>query len=266
LSVLALSRLTFKEAVKEKFFLGMVVIEILFLFLSYYLSNISAGDTVKIAMDFMLSFYFFLIAAFSILISANSTFKDINEKMVYLILSKPISRGEYILGKIFGFWKAISFFVFISFFIKSSGLLIINSLSHLYIPHIIVVERIFLFSILLAFMGFLLASFGTLFGVLFSSSILAIVIAFLAFVAGLELSPVKELILASKQVGELNKLIVKFAYYVFPNFSLFDIKQAVVHVELPIKKFYIALVFLYSIVYSLAVVLVAIFTLERREL
>ncbi len=266
MKLFALSRLTFGEIVKEKFFIGMLVVEVISIFLSRYLSEISAGDTVKIAMDFMLSFYFFITAVFSILISTNSTFKDINDKVVYLILSKPLSRKGYIVGKLLGFFAVISFFVISSFFIITTGLLIINAFSHLYIPHIIVVERIFLFSVILLFMGFLLASLGTLLGIVSSSSLLALFVTFLIFISGLELSPVKELVSASEHVSELNKLVVELAYYLFPNFSLFDIKQIVVHVEIPIKAFYILLVFIYSSVYSLALILASVFAFERREL
>ena len=62
MKVLPIAKLTAKEVLKEKLFIGVVIVSAIFCVLSYYLSNISAGNNVKIAMDFILSFQFFITA------------------------------------------------------------------------------------------------------------------------------------------------------------------------------------------------------------
>lgn len=260
------AKLTFKELIKEKSFIGLLLFEIFLLLISKIISNIVAGDTVKVAMDFALVFFFFTVALFSVFTSVGSTFKDISDKVVYLILSKPLRRSDYILGKFLGVAGAVIFFTFLSFFIVTSGILIISSLAHLYIPHLIVVERVFLVSVLTCMMGIFLSAFGVLFAILFTSQILSLLSAIFLFFIGLELSPVKELVTSSKYVSPINKLIVQLAYYFFPNFSLFDIKDYAVHLSLSVSPTYFLLVFLYFLIYTAAMLVLSIFLFDRREL
>ncbi len=266
MNVLPVARLTFKELLKEKSFIGLLTGEVFLLFISKLISNVVAGDTVKVAMDFSLTFFFFTVALYSIFSSIGSTFRDISDKVIYLILSKPIRREDYVLGKFLGIVLAVGLFTFLSFFLVTSGILIMSSLAHLYVPHIVIVERIVVVSIFIFFMGVFLSAFGVLLAVFFTSQILAIFSGIFLFLVGLELSPVKEIVTSSKYVSPLNKLIVQVVYYLFPNFSLFDIKDYAVHLAIHIPLTYFFLVFVYFILYVAAVLAVSTFIFDRREL
>jgi len=260
------AKLTFTESVKERFFLGMLFIEVILIFFSYYLSELAAGDTVKVAMDFTLTFYFFLTALFIVMVTVSTIFRDISEKFIYLVLSKPIKRETYLLGKFMGSLMTLTFFLLVSFFIVSIGILGISHFSHLVVPHVILVERIFVLTITLFFMGMLLSSFSILFSVFFTSQTLATVVAILFFLSGLELSSVKEIALSSKYVSSLNKLLIKIFYYVFPNFSLYDIKSYVVHVQVILPPIYLILIFFYTLIYTAAVIFISNWLFSRRDL
>ena len=266
MKVLPIAKLTAKEVLKEKLFIGVVIVSAIFCVLSYYLSNISAGNNVKIAMDFILSFQFFITAIFAIFMVSGSFHKDLNDKVIYLLYSKPMTKVEYLTGKVAGFFSVLTLLSFILFLINTSAILIINKISNLYVPHIILTERAFIFSLLLTFMGLLLISVVTLFSVSFSSSTLAMLVSFLVFIIGLELSPVKELVTASKLVSEVNKIIVKVVYYVFPNFSLFDVKTIVVYHFLKFSPFFVSGVIVYSVIYSIFLILISLLVFERKEL
>jgi len=260
------AKLTFKESVKERFFIGMLLVEVLLLFLSYYLSELAAGDSVKVGMDFALVFYFFLTALFAVMVPVSTLFRDISDKFVYLILSKPIKRESYLAGKYFGSLMALALFLFASFFIVSVGVLGISHFARLYVPHVIVVERIFLLTLSLFLMGALLSAFSTFFSILFTSQTLATVVGFLLFLSGLELASVKELALSSDYVSPFNKLLIKVLYYFFPNFSLYDLKAYAVHLQLSVSSLYFALIVLYTLLYSCAVLLISTWLFNRREL
>lgn len=266
MNIFPVAKLTFRELLKEKSFFGLLVLEVFLLFVSKLIADIVAGDTVKVAMDFSLSFFFFTVALYSIFASVGTVYRDVSERVIYLILSKPIKRKDYILGKFLGLVGAIAIFTFLSFLIVASGILIIDTFAHLYVPHIVIVERIFLMATLTFLMGVFLSSFGVLFAVLFTSQVLALLSALFLFIAGLELSPVKELVVSSRYVSSLNKLIVQIAYYLFPNFSLFDIKDYAVHLEVSVSVIYFVLVLVYLLVYAAAVLMVSVYLFERREL
>jgi ABC-type transport system involved in multi-copper enzyme maturation permease subunit len=115
-------------------------------------------------------------------------------------------------------------------------------------------------------MGLLLAAFSFLFSTLFTNQILAMVVTFLLFFAGLELSPVKELALSSEYVSAFNKALIKLLYYFFPNFSLYDLKAPVVHTQLSLSLTYFILLPVYTLLYSGAVLLLTSTLFKRREL
>jgi len=266
LNSLSVAKLTFRELLKEKSFLGLLGAEVFLLFISKLISSVVAGDTVKVAMDFALAFFFFTVALYSIFASVGSTFRDVSDKVVYLILSKPLKRSDYVLGKFLGCTGAVALFTFLSFFLVTSGILIISGTANLYTPHVVIVERIFLLSLLIFLMGVFLSAFGILFALLFTSQVLALLSTLFLFLSGLELSPVREIVVSSKYASPVNKLIVQVAYYFFPNFSLFDIKDYVVHLTIKIAPFYFFAVSLYAAIYISAVLLVATYLFDRREL
>lgn len=265
LKIYPVLKLTFKEILKEKIFSGIVILDVLFCVGSYYLSEISAGDNVKIAEDFILSFQFFIITIFSILITTSSFYKDFKEKVIYLILSKPVEKKDYLLGRISGLLAALSSLSFILYLINTSAILIINKISHLYVPRIIVTERTFLFSVLLVFMGLLIITVTTLLYMLFTSHNLILLSSFLIFIIGLELSPARELVYASRFASDVTKLIVKVSYYLLPNYSLFDIKSAVVYYELSINPLFVTGTIVYALLYSLFLFFSSLQILERKE-
>ncbi len=244
----------------------MLVVEVFLLFLSYYLSELAAGDSVKVGMDFALAFYFFLVALFSVMVPVSTLFRDISDKFVYLILSKPIKRESYLLGKYLGSLMALALFLFVSFFIVSVGILGISHFARLWVPHVIVIERIFLLTVALFLMGTLLSAFSVLFSVLFTSQTLATVVGFLLFLSGLELASVKELALSSQYVSPFNKLLIKVLYYFYPNFSIYDLKAYAVHLQLTVSPLYFLFLLIYTLLYSCGVFLISTWLFNRREL
>ena len=264
---LAVAKLTFSESVKERFFLGVVGADVLFCVLSYFLSEISAGDNVKIAMDFILAFQFFAAAIYSTLAVVGSFQKDLHQKVIYLIYSKPITRGQYLWGKVLGFSALFFVLSFLLTLINGVAILAINWISNLIFPHLVLTERLFLFGLALFFMLFLLSSVSTLTSLLFSNPSMAAFAALLVFVAGLELSPVREIASSATFVSEFNRRLIEVVYYLFPNFSLFDVKAFVVHtLYREMSPIYFFLIALYSLVYGGALLFLSTIIFERREL
>ena len=263
---LPVAKLTFFQNVKERFFLGMLFIELLLLLLSYYFSQVAPGDSVKVAMDFALSFLSVLVALFVALVTVNSLYRDLSEKFVYLVLSKPVTRDQYLIGKFLGSLATVAFFLFCSFILTGVAFLAYSYFINLYTPHPILLERLFLFFLLLFLSSTLLTAVSVLSALLFSNQILAAVVTLLTWFIGLELGPVKELVVASKYATPFSKLVVTVAYYFFPNFSLYSLKGFVVYPHLSFSLAYLGLAAVYALVYTVALMLISSFLFNRREL
>jgi len=261
------AKLTFKELIRERFFIGLVIVDLIFCFLSYFLSEISAGDNVKIAMDLILSFQFSSLSIYIVMATTNSFQKDLYQKVIYQICSKPITRKEYIVGKFLGF-ASVSFLI--SFFlsiINTIAIFLINKISRLVTPHVVLTERLLLFGFMCFLMLMMLIGVATVFSMFFSNPALASFSTLLIFLSGLEISAVKEITLSATFVSDFNKLLVKIAYYILPNFSLFNIKDFVVHaLYQAISVSFVLLTCLYTILYTMSLSIIAIILFERKEL
>ncbi len=102
MKVKAIALNTFKEAVRHKVFYLLVVLGITTAMSSQIISMLTIGDKEKVLKDVGLAsidFFCILIAVFT---GINLVYKEIEKRTIYNILSKPISRASFILGKFAG--------------------------------------------------------------------------------------------------------------------------------------------------------------------
>lgn len=100
--VWALARTTLREMLREKIFLVVVLIAMALLTLSFLLGALSFAEQRKILADF--GFLAIQVAALGISLFSGSYLlaKEIEKQTCLLILSRPVSREQFILGKILG--------------------------------------------------------------------------------------------------------------------------------------------------------------------
>ena len=63
---------------------------------------LTVGDRIKVIKDVGLAAIHFFSVLIAVFTGINLVFKEIDKKTIYNILSKPISRSSFILGKFFG--------------------------------------------------------------------------------------------------------------------------------------------------------------------
>jgi ABC-type transport system involved in multi-copper enzyme maturation permease subunit len=102
--ILVIAKQTFREAVRNKILLIFVILSLIAICCSIFMPVVGDGsERIKIVESMCLrSITFFGILA-AILISASSIPTDIEDKLLWTITTKPISRTNLILGKITGF-------------------------------------------------------------------------------------------------------------------------------------------------------------------
>ncbi len=100
--ILAVALNTFKEAVRNKVLYFLLVFAVLIIGLSTFLSDLSITGPEKMIKDIGLAsidFFGFLIA---VLVGITLIYNEIEKRTIYTIISKPIDRSQFILGKYFG--------------------------------------------------------------------------------------------------------------------------------------------------------------------
>lgn len=98
---------TFRELLRNRILTVILFFACALIGFSIVLASLSLGETKRIIIDFGLSMIEigWLIAV--IFVGGQILFKEIEGRTIYLILSKPIERKDYILGKFFGFGAII---------------------------------------------------------------------------------------------------------------------------------------------------------------
>ena len=104
----ALAQNTFREAVRDRVLYSILFFAIGVIGLSLVMQEITVGDRDKVVRSVAQG----SIAAFGSLISIflgiSLVFKEVERKTVYTILSKPISRWTFVLGKYLGMMMTIA--------------------------------------------------------------------------------------------------------------------------------------------------------------
>jgi ABC-type transport system involved in multi-copper enzyme maturation permease subunit len=98
-----LAQNTFREIIRNRFFSLLFFLAVVFIAFSLVLDTLSLGETRRVLFDFGLSFLELSGFAIILFLAGGMLAREIEGRTIYLILSKPTSRGSIILGKFLGF-------------------------------------------------------------------------------------------------------------------------------------------------------------------
>lgn len=98
---------TFKEIVRNRFLYLIVFFAFVFILFSIALGRLTIGESSKVIVDFGIA----MIEIFGLIgvlfVGSQLLFKEVEGKTIFLILSKPLTRRDFILGKYLWFSAVI---------------------------------------------------------------------------------------------------------------------------------------------------------------
>lgn len=100
--ILVIALNTFRESVRSKILYTLVFFALLLLIASTFFGTVTIGDQVKVIKDFGLFGISVFSMAYVVLTGASLLQKELKGKTVYNILSKAVTRSEFLTGKYFG--------------------------------------------------------------------------------------------------------------------------------------------------------------------
>lgn len=106
--VWALALNTYREAVRQKILYALVLFTVVLILFSLFLGQLTLGADTKIIKDMGLAAIMVLGALMSVFMGVGLVFKEVERRTIYTILSKPVSRAEFILGKFAGLAMTIA--------------------------------------------------------------------------------------------------------------------------------------------------------------
>lgn len=100
--VFAIAKNTFREAIRDRILYGFLFFAICLILFSLVLGQLSFNEEVRAAIDVGMAGVSFFAVLMAIFLGITLLHKEIEKRTLYTILSKPISRGTYLIGKFFG--------------------------------------------------------------------------------------------------------------------------------------------------------------------
>lgn len=254
----------FKESVRDRVPYSMVAFAVLLIAASYLISQLTAGQDMKIIKDLGLaaiSWFGLLIAVF---IGIGLVSKEVERKSIFALLAKPLGRGQFVLGKYAGLAMTLVVnlsvmtlaFYAVLFYLD----MVASPAARAAWPAPALDPRLSL-AVVLIVAELLLVTAVALFFSTFSSPLLSAMFTFGLWVAGhfnADLRNFESVLDVAPVV-----LLARAAYYLLPNLAPFNIRAEVVH-GVPVTAAHVVLTLAYAAVY-IALLLVAAIVIFRRK-
>lgn len=254
MNILAIAGNTFKESVRDRIFYVLLLFAVALLLCSKAFGWIGL-DEAKITEDFGLTTIWFFGIIIAIYIGTGLIYKEIDKRTIYTVLSKPVRKYEFILGKYVGLLLMLLANVAFmgAIFLAYHWFMIAP-------PRFALVVAMFMIYLEVVFVTAVAMLFGSV-----ASPILSAVFTFFMFLAGHFADAYMLLAERGKYLGQpLMKFFFRFLYWVMPNLTFFDRKREAVH-QLPIPAKDVVLVFAYCAIYSAILLIVSIYAFRRRN-
>ena len=98
----SLARHTFQEAVRDRVLYSIVIFAVLVVFASLAAEQVTIGDQDKVVRSFAQGAIDIFSAIVAMFLGVSLVYKELEQRTVYTILSKPLPRYRFVLGKYLG--------------------------------------------------------------------------------------------------------------------------------------------------------------------
>ncbi len=245
---------TFRESIRNKILYAILAFALFVIGTTFFLADLSVGDLARIIADVGLASIHIFGVVMAVFIGITLISHEVERKTVYLILSKPVPRWEFIVGKALGLSLTLALTTFVMAFV-----LFLVQAAYRYggkpEPGIFVASAgIYMELVLLICLASLFSTFTT--------PVLSAIFTLSMFLIGHVTKDL--LVFGEKASSAAVRGAARFLYYVLPNLENFNWKNDVVYgggrspSVIPAAAGYLA-------AYAAAVLLLACLLFSRKD-
>lgn len=250
--MLTVAKATFRESLRDRILVLAALFALLMPALSLLLGDLAPGQNLRLVIDFGLGAINALLILLAVLLGSRLVARDLEQRIIYSILSKPLTRSQYLFGKYLGaaavLWLLLGILGFVFY-------LTLFVTAKLFVP-------IFLGPLVLFGLEAMVMLALTLLFTVVTAPLLAVIYAFGIFVVGHNLELIRSF--AAKE-GGASRYFAEFAYHALPNLETFNLKNQVIYGEaLPFGQWLWALA--YGVFLLAALLTLASMALRAKEL
>jgi len=255
-NILTISKISLKESLRDKIFIGLLIFLVLFFLFSVYISTLSLGTVARFIENTGMLGISLVCLMVAILFGLFSLYREKERNELYVLLNR-IPRYAYLLGRFLG----TSYIIIIFSFFTGAGIFLLT-----WIFGDKLAPELF-WAVYWAILEFtLLTGIGIFFYTLGVGFTLNSLLVLSVFVMGHSMNEAVQSFIALGRYGsEFHLLLVKTISYLFPNFDMFDFRLAIVHSE-PLPKGQIILSTIYWFFYTLSLLALSSYIINRRDI
>lgn len=251
--ILKIALATFRELLRHKILHSVFAFLLLLLCVSALFGSVTIGDRISVIKDFALFALSFAGCGVVVISGVNLLDKELKQKTIYNVLSKPISRSQFIVGKYLGLVLLVS--VLLS--LMGLCVVIFTACFEGAIDY-----RLFLGILLVILEDLILASIAILFSTVVVTTSLAGVFTFAVYLAG---HSVSALLSFADDSSTEKQALLKCIYYLLPDLSLFN-QTSQLYYGTGLSSHFFSWALIYSASYSCICIIISTLIFQRRDL
>ncbi|MEW6289308.1 MAG: ABC transporter permease subunit [Thermodesulfobacteriota bacterium] len=257
---------TFKGGLRDRLIQSLLMAGLFFLISTVVFSSFSMRQPLEVAINYSLATVQILTMLITLFLGLNLLSREIETRAGHGVLSQPLSRTHYLLGKFSGLVLLCFVVVFFLALCSIAGILLVKiggqeAQSIGWTNFGVAILGILLMSLLLG-------AASLLFSALATSAVLPFLATIAVWFIGQNTQAVKNYLdanLADQSITPLLKVIITGAYYFFPNLSLLDFKvYAIYSLPIPASQAFYALA--YGLVYTAVLLCIAARLFHARDM
>ncbi|MEB3289910.1 MAG: ABC transporter permease [Leptolyngbya sp.] len=253
--IVVIARNVFLEVIRDRVLYLMALFALVMLTAALLLPQVSAGTEQKILLDLGLAAMHLLSVIVAVFVGTGLVNKEIEKRTVLVLLAKPVSRSEFIVGKHLGLSAVLA--------------VLLGGLGLMFTLLLLATGSSFSFASLALATGFmlleamLLTAVALLFGV-FTSSLLATLLTFAVYLMGHLTQDLVAFAESSEKPGL--QQVINLVYLVLPDLERLNLRNLAVYgLELLPDTLTLLAHLAYGLVYSALLLLIATVVFSRRQ-
>jgi len=255
-SVAAIAGVTVREAIRQRLAVNLLVFALGLVAASVTLSQLTFGEQYRIIVSIALSAMEVFGTLIAVFLGAGVVARDVERRSVYPVIAKPVSRGQYVLGRYLGLvatttlnlaLMAALFALVLGGYLRGFGF---------------VRDTPFVAVLAALAVGFAMVAAVATFFSCFTTATLAAIFTLSLVVAG-HLS--SDLVRYWARQGPLARIASQVAFVVVPNLEALNLKEAMVYRD-PVPAGFALTGLGYGLLYAAAVVAFSMAVFSRRDL
>jgi Cu-processing system permease protein len=255
----------FRESVRDRILYNLVLFAVLLIAGSYLVGELTAGSDMKIIKDLGLASIGTFGRLIAIFIGIGLVWKEVDRRSIYSLLSKPLRRSDFIIGK----YAGLVLTLFVNVAVMTAGFYVLLAVMNAtFTPEIRAtwpapaLDPRLLEAILLIFVELTVLTAIALFFSTFSSPFLSAVLTLALWVAGYFNADLRNF--ESVTASPVAVWMTRALYYVLPNFAALNVTSQVVQGD-PVPAAYVGWAIAYAATYVAVLLVASVAIFARRD-